>query len=44
MDSKHTTSTEPLPTVNWSHIENGRIAQIRVTFDPRPLFPPGDES
>ena len=40
----HTTSTEPLPTVNWSHIENGRIAQIRVTFDPRPLFPPGDES
>ena len=33
----HTASTEPLPTVNWRHVENGKIAWIRVTFDPRPL-------
>lgn len=40
----HTASTEPLPTVNWSHVENGRISRIRVTFDPRPLFRPQDPS
>jgi limonene-1,2-epoxide hydrolase len=34
----HTRTTEPLPTVNWSHVENGKIARIRVAFDPRPLF------
>jgi hypothetical protein len=28
----------PLPTANWSHIENGKIAAIRATFDPRPMF------
>jgi hypothetical protein len=33
----HTATTEPLPTVNWRHIENGKITWIRVTFDPRPL-------
>jgi hypothetical protein len=26
-----------LPTVNWRHIEDGKITSIRVTFDPRPL-------
>lgn len=26
-----------LPTVNWSHVEDGLITRIRVTFDPRPL-------
>jgi hypothetical protein len=26
-----------MPTVNWRHIENGKITWIRVTFDPRPL-------
>ena len=26
-----------LPTANWSHVENGLITRIRVTFDPRPL-------
>lgn len=36
----HTAGTEPLPTVNWRHIENGKITSIRVTFDPRPLGPP----
>ncbi|HKY67794.1 MAG TPA: nuclear transport factor 2 family protein [Acidimicrobiales bacterium] len=25
------------PVVNWSHVEEGRITRIRVTFDPRPL-------
>src|SRR5690242_20606028 len=33
----HTATTEPLPAVNWRHVENGKIAWIRVTFDPRPL-------
>jgi limonene-1,2-epoxide hydrolase len=28
----------PLPVVNWSHVEDGRITWIRVTFDPRPLL------
>jgi SnoaL-like domain len=28
----------PIPVANWSHVENGRIARVRVTFDPRPLF------
>ena len=34
----HTAGTDPLPTVNWRHVENGKITAIRVTFDPRPLF------
>ena len=33
----HTADTDPLPTVNWRHVENGKITSIRVTFDPRPL-------
>lgn len=33
-----TAGTPPIPTVNWSHVENGLITRIRVTFDPRPLF------
>jgi ketosteroid isomerase-like protein len=34
----HTSATEaPLPTANWSHVENGKITRIRVAFDPRPL-------
>ena len=36
----HTARTDPIPTVNWSHVESGLITRIRVTFDPRPLFPP----
>ena len=35
----HTTTTDPLPTVNWRHVDHGKIAWIRVTFDPRPLSP-----
>lgn len=33
----HTTVAEPTPVANWSHVENGRITRIRVTFDPRGL-------
>lgn len=34
----HTSVTdEPIPVVNWSHVEDGKITRIRVTFDPRPL-------
>jgi SnoaL-like domain len=36
----HTTVAPPAPTANWSHIENGKITAIRVTFDARPLAPP----
>ncbi len=36
-----TASTPPIPTVNWSHVEDGLITRIRVTFDPRPLFEEG---
>jgi hypothetical protein len=28
----------PLPTANWTHVEDGQIAAIRVAFDPRPLL------
>lgn len=35
----HTAHTGPMPTVNWRHVENGKITWIRVTFDPRPLTP-----
>lgn len=34
----HTAAAQPIPTVNWSHVEHGLITRIRVTFDPRPLF------
>lgn len=33
----HTARTGPIPTVNWRHVEDGKITSIRVTFDPRPL-------
>ncbi|WEG08924.1 nuclear transport factor 2 family protein [Microbacterium horticulturae] len=28
---------DPVPTANWSHIEDGLITRIRATFDPRTL-------
>lgn len=34
----HTKSAPPCPTANWSHVENGKITTIRVTFDPRPII------
>lgn len=33
-----TASAGPLAVVNWSHVEDGGIAWIRVTFDPRPIL------
>lgn len=33
-----TADAGPLPTANWSHVENGRITRIQVAFDPWPLF------
>jgi limonene-1,2-epoxide hydrolase len=36
----HTPDTDPLPTVNWSHIEDGKVTRIRAVFDPRPVAPP----
>jgi ketosteroid isomerase-like protein len=35
----HTTVADPCPVANWSHVEDGRIKRIQVTFDPRPLLP-----
>jgi hypothetical protein len=33
----HTSIAPPCPTANWSHVEKGKIAAIRVTFDAREL-------
>ena len=33
-----TATAPPIPTANWSHVEDGLITRIRVTFDPRPLL------
>lgn len=32
------TKDGPLPVANWSHVEGGRITQVRATFDPRPIL------
>jgi hypothetical protein len=37
----HTSVADPAPTANWSHVEDGAITAIQVTFDARPLAPPG---
>jgi hypothetical protein len=34
----HTTAAPPAATANWSHVENGKISRIRVTFDPREIL------
>ncbi|HEY7432474.1 MAG TPA: nuclear transport factor 2 family protein [Streptosporangiaceae bacterium] len=34
----HTTVAPPVPTVNWSHVEDGKIKAIRAVFDPRELI------
>lgn len=38
----HTRTTGPIATANWSHVEEGLITSIRVTFDPRPLLVDGE--
>ncbi len=32
-----TDAAPPIATVNWMHVEGGRIKRIRATFDPRPI-------
>lgn len=34
----HTTVAPPFPVANWSHVEEGLITRVRVTFDPRPML------
>jgi len=34
----HSSVAPPTPTANWTHVENGKIAAIRVTFDPRDML------
>jgi hypothetical protein len=34
----HTSVAPPAAVANWSHVEDGKITRIRVTFDPRPLL------
>lgn len=29
---------DSVPVVNWCHVEDGRLQQVRVTFDPRPML------
>ena len=29
----HTTKADPIPTANWSHLENGKIAHVRKPFN-----------
>jgi hypothetical protein len=37
----HTDKASPTPTVDWMHIEDGKITRIRVTFDPREIVGAG---
>lgn len=32
------TGAPPFPVANWSHVVDGKITEVRVTFDPRPLL------
>ena len=34
----YTDKAGPTPTANWMHIEDGKIARIRVLFDPREIL------
>lgn len=36
----HTAGASPCTVANWTHVEDGKITKIRVTFDPRPLLSP----
>jgi hypothetical protein len=36
----HTSVADPVLTANWSHVEDGKITEIRVAFDARSLAPP----
>ncbi|MER5808518.1 nuclear transport factor 2 family protein [Streptomyces sp. NPDC002033] len=34
----YTADAPPAATANWSHVEDGKITRIRVTFDPREIL------
>jgi SnoaL-like domain len=34
---------EPFPVASWLHVEDGRIAEVRVTFDLATLLQAGDQ-
>jgi ketosteroid isomerase-like protein len=34
----HTKGASTTCVANWSHVENGKITRVRVTFDPRGLL------
>jgi limonene-1,2-epoxide hydrolase len=34
----HTMVADPVPTANWSRVQDGRICRIRVAFDPRGII------
>ncbi len=36
----HTRPAPPIAVASWGHVEHGRITDLRVTFDPRPIVPP----
>jgi ketosteroid isomerase-like protein len=38
-----TPDAPPAPTANWMHIVDGRIATIRVAFDPRAILGAADD-
>lgn len=33
----HTSLAAPVPVANWCHVKDGKIAAVRVAFDPRGL-------
>ena len=37
----HTSIAPPASTANWQRIENGKIVEIKVTFDPREIIAAG---
>jgi SnoaL-like domain len=39
----HTTIAPPVPVANWSHVEDGKITRIAVTFDPREIIAAGPQ-
>ena len=34
----HPKSGDPVPVVNWCHVEDGKAQRVRVVFDPRSLL------
>lgn len=34
----HTSVAPPIPVTNWTHVAEGHITAVQVTFDPRPMI------